>query len=848
VAGDDPSGPRWPFVGRRRELVDLRTHLLAGRSVLLAGPAGVGKSRLAQAAAPKACRLLATVAAAESPLGALAPLLGGEVPTANLLGWAGSSVAERVGGRVLLVDDAHLLDAASAEVLQQLVTANRIQLVATVRAGLTVPEPLQALWRQDSLRRLEVAELPGEAVRELLARVRADTSANDRERIARLAGGNLLYLRELARTPTFELSPQLVELIESHVGGLDVDARRGLELLALAEPLPLAVWLECVPALVADRLETRALVTVSGEPEHPAAQLGHPLYGEVIRATCTQVRRRERYRQLVAAAHHVAVSGPEYATRVALWHLESDTPAGVERLFLAMQIAWAAHDYTLARRLGQAALDEGGGPDVVAVLAAVLHYAGESSEAENLIDRTWPSSCSDKTRALLAATWINALVALGRMREAQGVLADALHRIADERAGAELRFWQASLHLSRLELPEMAATINRILSAPVSPAMRAQARMLRAWQTVYTGRPTDAAAEVTDIMASRPAWQRDVPVIIRALYHIRLLAARFAGDMNASRAVLDSMTAEQVAEQNWTQWTHELQFCRGSHLLWAGNVDAALPLLQHSAAAAPEQRALMAGELAYAYGLSGDAHAASEVLASVSQHSTEGLARGVCAAARPWIAAARGDHEAAQTEALTVADELATMGLITLEVQVRHDVVRFGGAAQVRERLGELAQRCQGEFAGWASAHASATSPQQLERVAAAFASGGLLLHAADAAADAATAYAAQSDRRAEVAAAAAMAYAAQCGGARTPALGRVKAPRLTDREWQIVRLAAAGATNRAIADRMVLSVRTVENHLHAAYHKLGVSQRGELARLLGVSNAEERLLPGSSG
>ena len=44
-----------------------------------------------------------------------------------------------------------------------------------------------------------------------------------------------------------------------------------------------------------------------------------------------------------------------------------------------------------------------------------------------------------------------------------------------------------------------------------------------------------------------------------------------------------------------------------------------------------------------------------------------------------------------------------------------------------------------------------------------------------------------------------------------------------------MVELAAAGLSNRAIADQLVLSLRTVENHLHRAFTKLGVSSRAEL-------------------
>ena len=55
----------------------------------------------------------------------------------------------------------------------------------------------------------------------------------------------------------------------------------------------------------------------------------------------------------------------------------------------------------------------------------------------------------------------------------------------------------------------------------------------------------------------------------------------------------------------------------------------------------------------------------------------------------------------------------------------------------------------------------------------------------------------------------------------------------LTRREREIAALAARGLTNREIAARLVVSVRTVEGHLYQAFGKLGVTARVELPGLL---------------
>jgi len=56
-------------------------------------------------------------------------------------------------------------------------------------------------------------------------------------------------------------------------------------------------------------------------------------------------------------------------------------------------------------------------------------------------------------------------------------------------------------------------------------------------------------------------------------------------------------------------------------------------------------------------------------------------------------------------------------------------------------------------------------------------------------------------------------------------------APRLSERETEVLRLVAKGLTARQIADRLVLSHRTVENHVQSTLRKLQLHNRVELAR-----------------
>jgi DNA-binding NarL/FixJ family response regulator len=70
--------------------------------------------------------------------------------------------------------------------------------------------------------------------------------------------------------------------------------------------------------------------------------------------------------------------------------------------------------------------------------------------------------------------------------------------------------------------------------------------------------------------------------------------------------------------------------------------------------------------------------------------------------------------------------------------------------------------------------------------------------------------------------------------GAVTPAVRAAAMPNpFTQRQREIIALAAAGLTNRQIAGRLVMSVRTVEGHLFRASQRAGVSTRDGLIALL---------------
>jgi ATP/maltotriose-dependent transcriptional regulator MalT len=50
----------------------------------------------------------------------------------------------------------------------------------------------------------------------------------------------------------------------------------------------------------------------------------------------------------------------------------------------------------------------------------------------------------------------------------------------------------------------------------------------------------------------------------------------------------------------------------------------------------------------------------------------------------------------------------------------------------------------------------------------------------------------------------------------------------LTAREQEVLRLLAAGLSNKEIAERLVLSEGTIKTHAHNLYGKLGVKSRAQ--------------------
>ncbi|MEV4046188.1 MULTISPECIES: LuxR family transcriptional regulator AbsR2 [unclassified Streptomyces] len=295
----------WPFTGRADELELVRRSVAAGRSgLVVTGSAGAGKTRLvAEAVRGTDCvRAAGTPETRDIPFAAFAHLLPEPVTLHR-------AVHLLSGARLLLVDDAHLLDDASAALVHQLAVHGRTRLLVVATDGAPVPSAVSRLWSGELLPRLALEPLPHEETAELLT-AGTDTALEPLtvDRLHRLAGGDLRLLRELltavreagrlVRVPETDqrawrgpvpITPAVRERAAPLLDRTRAGERETLERLAFAEPLPLDLDQDALDVRALEHLEAEGLVIVD---DQGATRLAHPLHGAVLRAAAGRLRAR----------------------------------------------------------------------------------------------------------------------------------------------------------------------------------------------------------------------------------------------------------------------------------------------------------------------------------------------------------------------------------------------------------------------------------------------------------------------------------------------------------------------------------------------------------------------------
>ncbi|MFE8990219.1 LuxR C-terminal-related transcriptional regulator [Streptomyces collinus] len=290
----------WPFAGREDEL-ELMRRSLAGvrRGIVVTGPAGCGKTRLVTEAirGTDCARAAGTPESRAIPFAAFAHLLPESVTLHR-------AVRLLSGVRTLLVDDAHLLDDASAALVHQLAVHGRTRLLVVATDGAPVPGAISRLWTGELLPRLALEPLPEEETGRLLTAGAGPLDALTFNRLLCLSRGDLRLLRDLLDAVRGQLTPvpdtgerawrgpvplttAVRERTAPVLGRSRPLEREALDRLAFAEPLP--PDLDDLDLGALEALESDGLIEVD---DHGAVRLAHPLYGPVLRAAAGRLRAR----------------------------------------------------------------------------------------------------------------------------------------------------------------------------------------------------------------------------------------------------------------------------------------------------------------------------------------------------------------------------------------------------------------------------------------------------------------------------------------------------------------------------------------------------------------------------
>ena len=874
---------RWPLVGRDADCAAILGVLEAdhGGSIVIAGPAGVGRTRLLHEALSLAEGqgrptrwAAATSTAAGVPLGALAPLLpdvdAAPEPLA-LLKRATQALAETESGRppVLAIDDAHLLDPLSVTLLHQLATRGGVTLVLTVRTTRAATDPAVHLWKDGLAVRLEVQPLLRDHVERLIRLVLGgDVDSRTGERLWRLSQGSPLFLRELledgVRTGRLRTvqglwrwegaiipSQRLVDIVLSQLGDLDPAEWRALEVLASAAPLRADDVAELSsPAAVAS-LQRRGVMADAVTGRCGDVQTAHPLFAEVVRSRVPEATLQAIRRHLAVRAADPKTS-EELVQRCALL-LDGGLPAPDGAvLATAARRAVAMLDHPLAERLARAGVEGGGGAPAHLALVVAAWWQGQPARSDRLAREAVPAVASDDERARLTAIRALALCCgLGRFAEATELLNATAPTISSAEGRTLLTATEAVLAFL-CGNPQRAERLgSSVLASAPGGIAEALAAAAAAAALAVSGR-TERALVVT-----RAGWAAlesgtvgtELPFLRIALAQAEVLALHFGGQV----LELECRTAD-LYRWNLTapEWAGDAiaSLHRGWAALARGRPRVAIRWLREALAGFEQrdpvgQLALCRSLTAIASAMLGDAEVARELLADgAGEAGAARIYEPYAGLARAWQAAAEGRRTEAGAVALDAAQLAGEQGQFAVEALLLHSALRCGRGQEVADRLTAIASRVDSPLVEAIAMRARATvtgAGADLDQASRRFEELGATLYAAEAAAEAAVEHERSGRRQAAaVSRARAAALARECGLSDTSAVDVKTPPALTSREEEVARLAVLGLSNHAIADKLVVSVRTVEAHLAHVYAKLGVSGRTELAAALDWSFPDE--------
>lgn len=871
------------LLGRQREIEVVRRFLedtvADGRTLLFTGPAGIGRTAVLEMAMSTASDAGAWVARAQGvadeadlPFAGLSQLLapldgvverldpghgavlsavfdrgGGNGPPVDggaLVAAVVAALEEAAGARPIVVgvDDLPMMDAPSVECLLSLsrhLTGRRFGLLATARTGTEVeglPEHL-------------LAPLDGEAAAALLAARAPRLGRTDRDRLLREADGNPLVLCELPLQPGQSLGPRIASLFGDQVAALATSTRRLLLRAALADSGDLDVLLGAgVP--VPDELrqaERAGLVEVVDR----RVLFTHPAVPATVVDASTAAERRRAHAALAGALAdrpgrrlwHLseALIGPneeiargwEESARHLLEH--GDT-AGATAAFdrcAVLTPPGVAHTRRAARA-AYVAVAVGGNLDGVATrLAPGLRGAASlwaaAARAHVLIQGDGDLDAAHRVL-------VDALEAVGVDPETEpAALAAALDtlllacRFADRAALWSPLRALAARHAARIP-PELAMSVRGDGFTPAD-GLDPVATVRAGWSLLAVDRLEDCG----------PGLQRVLDDGLRG-------GAAGSATGAAVLLALDAFAAGRwddacrLAEQ-----TQSLCASRGALSMLARAGPALVAACRGDEVAYREHTSAMIGWAAPRDARLVHRHAVhARVLAALGQGDAEMAYHHACTVARPGVVEPDGAGRLLVMDLVEAAVRTGRHGEASAHVRAAQDArvaavsgrtaLVVAGAAALAEQ-GDLAGSCYEQALAVPGAQAW---PFDVARVRLAYGEHLRRSRATLAARLQLTTSLATFRRLGADPWVARAESELRAAGHRTPrARGGVPMV-LSHQERTVAGLAATGATNRQIGERLGLSPRTVGSHLTRVFHKLGVTSRAALAEALRAVNRQD--------
>ncbi|MFG1610283.1 LuxR C-terminal-related transcriptional regulator [Actinoplanes sp. NPDC049265] len=832
-----PAGPH-----RSAIVQEVLTAVTTGRGAVVAGSPGAGRTTMVDLVARRlpgsryaVIRTTATETGRPIPFGVFGRLVG--------TGSAGDPalVADRLRGElgrlsrkrtpILVVEDAHWVDRWSANALLDLAHDGPVRLMVTVRPGAATPDAVVALWKDRHLRRLDLPPLrPDETAELIREELGHEVAAGTAALVHGWTRGNPRLAAELVRHGVatgrlvldqglwwwrgpLGVPPRLAELLLPGLDRFTTGQRDALAAVGVAEPLPFEMLERVAPGAVED-LEERGLLRTWDTDRGISVGLGHPLLRAALDARLSAARRRR-----VAAGHSPGAAADPVT--LARWHLAAGAPDTPGVLLDGARRLRPHHPREAARLAGRAVDLDPAGP-APGVLAAARAELGEYREAQAVLHRATVTADDATRRAVLSASLVMLQCVADREPSAAHVDLLALRAVAPPAAH---RAVDSAGAVSLLAGGRPADALEVVEGLP-RPTLTG--RVVRAAALALTGRTAEAGGLADAVAADATgAGRPEVAGLAAAVGALTDLwrtgvATPVATDPGLGRwpARPGTMPGDGVPAVDWPL------LAGYGLLLREEDRDAAVhlreALVQQSCGVRPF-RSEAAAWLATARAGAGHPDQAQAVLDTAAPDRLA-VFPGLRPGAQAAIATARGEAGAAVRLLRRAADEAGAAGAWSVRLWYLARAARLLPADRPDDLAGEL-ERCAGQVD---APVLLALAYGELARLRGD--GPGLLDHAgrlAGAGLDRPALRLAEARPVARSATAAALAARLRLAlGRPAPVTG---AAVLTTRETEMAALAAGGGSNREIADRLVVSVRTVESHLGRVYRKLGVASRQEL-------------------